>query len=230
MHTLIIIPARAGSKGLPGKNVKLLGSKPLIAYSLEFAKEICGPDDVICVSTNDDEALLVAAHYGIEVSFKRPEYLATDEVGTYDVIKHALTHYADLGQIFDRVLLLQPTSPFRSKKDYEAMVSIYNEKCDMVVTVKHSKENPYFTLFEEVDGYLQISKQANYETRQNCPPVYAYNGSMYLISVSALKRSKLSGFKTVRKLLVSKERSVDIDTMEDWIIAEYYLQQKQKLE
>jgi CMP-N,N'-diacetyllegionaminic acid synthase len=225
MKTLIIIPARAGSKGLPGKNVKMLGGKPLVSHTFLFAKQICGLDDVICVTTNDDMVLSLARAHNMNVPFKRPEHLATDKVGSYDVIIHALNYYENSGQYFERVLLLQPTSPFRTVVDFEGLVAKYDEDCDMVVTVKKSKENPYFNLFEETEEYLQMSKPSDYKTRQDCPEVYAYNGSMYLIKTSALKRSNLAGFKKIKKLVMPEERSIDIDTIVDWIIAEYYMKE-----
>jgi CMP-N,N'-diacetyllegionaminic acid synthase len=224
MSVLIIIPARAGSKGLPGKNTKLLGGKPLIAYTIEYALTTKGPGDIICVTTNDDDVISIAKSYNIEVPFKRPEALASDNASSNDVILHALDYYEAEGQFFDAVLLLQPTSPFRTQDDYNRLKAIFDENCDMAVSVKQAKESPYFTLFEEdVKGYLAKSKQSDYATRQQCPPVYAYNGSMYLVKTSGLKTSGLHGLKRIKKMVMPDERSIDIDTMQDWIIAEYYL-------
>src|SRR5215469_16971392 len=118
MRILMIITARAGSKGLPGKNTKMLGGKPLVAYTIEFAQKVKTDNDVICVSTNDDTVIEVAKSYGLDVPFKRPEELASDTAGSYDVILHALNHFEAKGQFFDAVLLLQPTSPFRVVEDF----------------------------------------------------------------------------------------------------------------
>jgi CMP-N,N'-diacetyllegionaminic acid synthase len=224
MRTLIIIPARAGSKGLPGKNTKLLGGKPLIAYSIEFALAVKGADDVICISSNDDDVLKITADYGLDLPFKRPEELASDSASSNDVIMHALNCYEAKGEFFDAMLLLQPTSPFRTMEDFDRLKEQFTDDCEMAVSVKNVKENPYFSMFEEnPEGYLQKSKKADFSTRQECPPVFAYNGSMYLVKVSSLKKSGLHGLSNIKKMVMPAERSVDIDTMMDWIIAEYIL-------
>lgn len=225
MKTLIIIPARAGSKELPGKNTRLLNGKPLVGYSIEFAMKIKGEEDVICVSSNDDAVLDIAKQYGLEVPFKRPEELATDSAGSYEVILHAIKHYDEQNKHFDAVLLLQPTSPLRAEGDYQAMKEKFTvSDCEMVVSVKRSKESPYFTLFEETrDGFLEKSKKADYKTRQDCPPVYIFNGSMYLIAVAALKARNMQQFARVAMVEMPEERSVDIDSMKDWIVTEYFL-------
>jgi CMP-N,N'-diacetyllegionaminic acid synthase len=220
----MIIPARAGSKGLPGKNTKLLGGKPLVSYTIEFALQIKGTDDVICVSSNDDDVLEQARNYNLEVPFKRPDALASDQSSSNDVIMHALNHYESQNQYFDAILLLQPTSPFRIKSDFQGLKEKFTDDCDMVVSVKQAKENPYFSIFEEnAEGYLEKSKKGNYSTRQECPPVFAYNGSMYLIRISSLKKAHLHGFSHIKKMVMPDERSVDIDTMMDWVIAEFVL-------
>lgn len=226
MKTLILIPARAGSKGLPGKNVKILGDKPLISYTMQFASRICKPGDRVCITTNDEDVMSIAQATGYPVDFKRPEHLASDTAGSYDVMLHALKFFRDQGEEYDRLLLLQPTSPFRTVEDYEKMEAIFDESCDMVVSVRIAKDNPYFNLFEETeDGYLRMSKESSYQTRQQALPVYAYNGSIYLIRVASLLKSPLSGFQNIRKFVMPEERSVDIDTIKDWLIAEYYLKE-----
>jgi N-acylneuraminate cytidylyltransferase len=224
MSILILIPARAGSKGLPGKNTKLLGGKPLITYTLEFAAQIKEPNDEICVSTNDDEVIRLAEAKGIKVPFKRPEELSTDAAGSYEVILHALNFYKEKGMEFKQVLLLQPTSPFRIPSDYRSLTSIFKEGCDMAVTVKLSKDSPYFNLFEEnSQGFMEKSKSGTFERRQDCPSVYVYNGSMYLINVSSLQKSNLHELKRIRKSMMPDERSIDIDSYADWALAEYFL-------
>lgn len=224
MSALIIIPARAGSKGLPGKNTKLLGDKPLISYTFDFAKKIKGSNDVICLSTNDDEVIKVAKAENIEVLFRRPEELASDTASSYDVIMHSLKYFSMLKREFKKVVLLQPTSPFRIIDDYRGVLGNFDNECDMAVTVKQSKENPYFTLFEEDDkGFLRKSKAGNFQRRQDCPLVYTLNGSIYLIRVSSLKKGDLGTFANVRKSLMPDDRSIDIDTYADWMLAEYFL-------
>lgn len=224
MSKLILIPARAGSKGLPGKNVKILGNKPLVAHTIEFALRILKENDVICISSNDKQVLEVAGAYGIEIPFKRPEELSTDQSGMNEVIVHALKYYEANGKKFDSVLILQPTSPFRKKSDFARLSELFNSGCDMAVTVRLAKDNPYFNLFEEnSEGFLEKSKNFVAATRQEAPKVYAYNGSMYLIRVASLLSTSIHRLEKITKLELPDERSIDIDDMKDWIIAEYYL-------
>jgi CMP-N,N'-diacetyllegionaminic acid synthase len=226
MAKLIIIPARKGSKGIPGKNTRKLGDKPLIAYSFEFAYKVAEESDVICVSTNDELVIDLAKAYCLKTPFIRPEYLANDTVASYDVIMHALSYYEKKGYTFLNVLLLQPTSPFRHLSDYISMVDRYTNDIDMVVTVKESKDNPYFNLFEEgPDGVLELSKnKGTIERRQDAPLVYAYNGSMYLMNVKSLKQKRIQNFTRIRKVVQPEERSIDIDIYPDWVLAEYFLE------
>jgi CMP-N,N'-diacetyllegionaminic acid synthase len=222
MRKLILIPARAGSVGLPGKNVKQLHGKPLIGYSIEFAQQVAGQRDVVCVSSNDNEALEIARGYGVDVPFIRPSHLAIDEIGTYEVIMHALEYFGPKN--FDAVLLLQPTSPLRRISDYLKLEALFKQETDMIVTVTKSKENPYFNLFEEnADGTLKKSKSSGFTRRQDCPVVYAMNGSMYLINVESLLKMNIQEFSNIHKIEVPEELSIDIDTMQDWIIAEYLM-------
>jgi N-acylneuraminate cytidylyltransferase len=98
-NKIFIIPARKGSKGLPGKNVRVLGGKPLISYSIEFAKLVCTQDDTICVSTNDEEVIKIANELGVSTPFLRPDDLSTDSANTYQVIIHAIEFYKSIGGI-----------------------------------------------------------------------------------------------------------------------------------
>lgn len=224
MRILYLIPARKGSKGLPGKNTKLLGDKPLIEYSIDFALNNVKNDDTLCISTNDEAVIAIAESKGITIPFIRPEELANDSASSHDVIIHAINQYEKLNQTFDAVLLLQPTSPFRIQDDFTNLIKEYSVDTDMVVSVKLAKENPYFTLFEEnSEGFLNKSKIGNYERRQDCPEVYAFNGSMYLINIASIKKARISELKNIKKIIMPEERSVDIDTLADWTLAEFYL-------
>ncbi len=224
--TLFLIPARAGSKGLPKKNIKLLGAKPLIGYTIEFALQNALKDDIICVSTNDIEVVkIVKNNYNLEVPFIRSEELSNDTTSTFEVIKHALDFYKQKGLSFEKIMLLQPTSPFRIKKDFEQINELYNKNnVDMVVSVKKSKESPYFTLFEEDENnrLKKIITSSTFTTRQECPPVYVYNGSMYLVNVPRFNEMNSFNFQNIIKYEMPESRSVDIDTELDWILAEYF--------
>ncbi|MEG0253224.1 MAG: acylneuraminate cytidylyltransferase family protein, partial [Muribaculaceae bacterium] len=137
MKTLYVIPARGGSKGIPGKNIKLLAGRPLIAYSIDVARKLA--DDVdICVSTDDAKIVAVVESMGLKVPFMRPDSLATDRSGTYEVLIHALDFYANKGIIYDTIVLLQPTWPFRTAEDVRQCIEKYTPQIDMVVSVKEA--------------------------------------------------------------------------------------------
>lgn len=224
MRILFLIPARKGSKSLPGKNTKLLGNKSLIEYSIEFALNNMKFEDELCISTNDEAVIAIAESKGVSVPFIRPEELANDKASSHDVIIHAINHYEKLNQTFDAVLLLQPTSPFRIQDDFTNLTKEYSDDIDMVVSVKLTKENPYFTLFEQnSEGFLNKSKIGNFERRQDCPNVYAFNGSLYLINIKSIKKSRIAELEKIKKIIMPDERSVDIDTYADWALAEFYL-------
>jgi CMP-N,N'-diacetyllegionaminic acid synthase len=224
MRILYLIPARKGSKGLPGKNTKKLGGKPLIEYTIDFALNNITVDDELCISTNDLEVIHIAESKGIPIPFIRPEELATDNASSHDVIIHAINHYENLNQIFDAVLLLQPTSPFRIQDDLVQLKNAFQNYTDMVVSVKIAKENPYYTLFEENNnGFLVKCKVENFDSRQECPKSYLINGSMYLINIESIKNSKIVDFKRVKKIVMSDHLSIDIDTAFDFDFAEYLL-------
>jgi N-acylneuraminate cytidylyltransferase len=229
MNTLFIIPARGGSKGLPGKNIKPLNDVPLIFYSIDVAREFTN-DSNICISTDDTKIKnLVEKGRNLKVPFVRPSELASDSAGTYEVLIHALDFYEmQMKKNYDAIVLLQPTSPFRTKKDVENALHLFNpSQHDMVVSVVETKANPYFSLFEENDsGFLEQSKKSNYTRRQDCPKVYEYNGAVYVINVNSLKKMKINEFVRIQKSLMDKENSLDIDTPFDWEIAEYFAKKR----
>ena len=222
MNTLIIIPARAGSKGIPGKNIKPFAGRPLISYSIEYALKIKSSGDHIVVTSNDPKVISIAANYIDHLNIiERPGYLSTDRVGMSEVIRHAVNYSEELGLTFDKILLLQPTSPIRDTKDYSHLCDLMEERIDLVVSVRRSKQNPYFNLFEEDgEGLLIKSKPGNFTCRQDCPEVFEYNGSMYLANKEALMKYGLHGMQKIRKLVMPEERSVDIDDEFDWLLAE----------
>lgn len=223
MNTLVIIPARGGSKGLPKKNIKKLDGKPLIHYSIEVAQQVFN-DKNICVSTDSEEISKIAAQTNLNIPFLRPARLATDTSTSEEVILHSLEFYALKGVYFDTVLLLQPTSPFRKKEHLQEIISLYKPEYDMIISVKETDSNPYYVLAEEGDnGYLQKSKKGEFTRRQDCPTVYEYNGSMYLINVNALKNKGIKDFNKIKKYVMDSKYSVDIDTQFDFDYAEFLI-------
>ena len=227
MKFLAVITARAGSKGVPRKNVKLLNGKPLTFYTLDVAREVLGDKD-ICLSTNDTELIeLAVKERNYNVPFKRPEHLATDEASTYEVLLHAIDFYEKRGDYYDAIILLQPTSPLRTVIHLKEAIHLYkSNEVDMVVSVKEAKSNPYFTLFEEnSNGFLKQSKPSKFTRRQDCPKVYEFNGAIYVVNVNSLKKSMMSEFSKINKYVMDDKYSIDIDSPFDWKMAEIILSQ-----
>lgn len=223
--TLFLITARGGSKGIPNKNIKSLGGKPLINYSIEYARNFVS-DAFICLSTDSESIANEARKTGLEVPFLRPSELATDEATSNDVILHALKHYNNKINL-KKVVLLQPTSPFRLKEHLQRALNIFDdfEKTDMVVGVKTTKTNPYQVLFEEnKNGFLQkVLNSSNYSRRQDFPKVFEINGAIYVYKVDSLLGKPIAEFEDVRYLEMPALNSVDIDYPIDWQWAEFLL-------
>jgi len=220
MKPLVVIPARGGSKGVPRKNIKLLGCKPLINWTIEAAREFF-LDEVICVSTDDEEIKSVTEQTGLKVPFLRPKELATDTAGSYEVLLHAVSFYEQQGYFPDTLILLQATSPFRTSKQIKEALNLYSEELEMLVSVKETKANPYYVLREEDEnGFLFKSKESNATRRQDVPKVWELNGAIYIIDVKTLKAKPLSEFTKVKKYVMDEMSSHDIDTMLDWKMAE----------
>jgi N-acylneuraminate cytidylyltransferase len=228
MIPLVVIPARGGSKGLPGKNIKVLGGKPLIQHTIEAAREVF-PDESICVSTDDLKIKSVVEGLGLEVPFIRPAYLSTDTAGTYEVLLHAIEHFEKRDYYPDTLILLQPTSPFRTGTHIREAMALFDESCEMVVSVKETKSNPYFVLREENEnGWLIKLKEEDFIRRQDCPKVYEINGAIYIIDVKILMHKKISDFSRVKKYLMTTNSSLDIDNNFDFLLAEFLLKIDEK--
>ena len=223
MNFLFVIPARGGSKGIPGKNIKLFDNKPLIYYSIELAR-LFTSDENICVSTDSEEIAACVHKTGLEVPFLRPPELAGDDAGTHGVLQHAIAFYQRKGRTYDALILLQPTSPFRKEVHLREAMAMYKDELDMVVSVKESAANPYFNLFEEDSrGFLVLSKEGSrFNRRQDMPKVYEYNGSIYIVNIRSLLSVKsFAAFSSIRKYVMDEKYSVDLDTPDDWEYAEY---------
>ena len=226
MNVLTVIPARAGSKGVPRKNLKPLGGKPLVVWSVEsaLAAESAG---TIVVSSDSDEILAAAAVSPKVRALKRPAELAQDATPILPVYRHALeVHEKETGKIVDFLIGLEPTTPSRSPRDIDACVAKAVELgADAVITVKATAENPYFVLVEprrDDPRWVEQSKKGPFTRRQDAPPVYTVNGAVYVFT-----RATLFGIESLyqaQKLAVVEmpwERSVDIDSPSDFEFAEF---------
>lgn len=221
MATLYLIPARGGSKGIPGKNIKPFCGKPLICHSIDHARTF-SLDKLICLSTDSEEIRQVAEGYGLEVPFLRPAELATDKSGSREVMLHALDFYKNRGVYIDCLVLLQPTSPLRRPQDIAGCLKLYTPSLDMAVSVKEAATNPYYNAFEtDADGYLHISKgPGTYTRRQDAPKVWEYNGAVYVINPESLRAKPMGLFEKRRMYPMPADRSIDLDTPLDWLLAE----------
>jgi len=220
LKTLFLIPARGGSKGVIGKNIKLLGNKPLIGYAIDAARELASDED-ICVSSDDDAIIEAVTTYGLPVPFKRPEELAKDNSGMQGVMIHALNYYKALGRDYDLLVLLQPTSPFRTATQIKEAIDLFEKGLDMVVSVKVTDVNPYYLHYvENESGLIDKLLKGNFATRQELPVVYELNGAVYVIAPESIQKMPRSSFTKVKKYVMDSMSSLDIDTKLDWDVAE----------
>ncbi len=221
---LYIIPARGGSKGIPGKNIIDLCGKPLIAYTIDAALQVASPDRIL-LSTDSDVIAEVAAQCGLPTDYRRPKALATDTAGSREVILDAMDYADKIGLEYNAVVLLQPTSPLRTSVDILSALQLYSTDIDMVVTVCESRANPYYNCFETDDnGYLHISKgEGLISRRQDALHAWEYNGAVYVINPESIRKMSLGEFPRRVPSVMPLERSIDIDSPLDLAIARYML-------
>ncbi|MCG2775786.1 MAG: acylneuraminate cytidylyltransferase family protein [Desulfobacterales bacterium] len=223
---LAIIPARGGSKGLPGKNVRELCGKPLIAWSIEQALG-CGIIDRVVVSTDDDQIADVAKTYGAEVPFIRPVELASDMASIIDVIFHTIDwfeKYEDYQPAY--ILLLQPTSPLRISEDIDnAIELLFARKAQTIVSVCETEHHPYGANMLPADGNMRdfLRPEVINKNRQELPTFYRINGAIYLAYRDYLKTRKTFFGNDTYAYVMPRERSIDIDSKVDFEFAEYLL-------
>lgn len=226
-NILYIIPARGGSKGIPGKNIRQLSGVPLVCRSIDQARALTD-DDNICLTTDSPVIRAVAEAHGLRVPFLRPAELATDQSPTRDALLHALDFYAAVGIQYDTIVLLQPTSPFRTPRQIAEAIALYRKlqaegsAPDMVVSVKPAAANPYYDIFEADNaGMLHVSKGDGHITRrQDAPAVWQYNGAIYVINSASLRREPMGAFAKKVPYVMDAASSADLDTLEDWEAAE----------
>jgi CMP-N,N'-diacetyllegionaminic acid synthase len=217
-RVLAVIPARGGSKGLPGKNILQAGGKPLLAYSVE-AGHLSKYIDRVIVSSDDDAIMNAARACGGDVPFRRPVALANDSATTVDVILHALNELPG----FDVVIVLQPTSPLRTSEDIDEACRIF-ERSDApsCISVSLVEQSPYwmYTLGDNDRLRPLIAEGTQATRRQDLPAVYTANGAVYIADTGWLReRRTFVGDGTVAYLM-PQSRSVDIDTAEDFVLFE----------
>jgi CMP-N,N'-diacetyllegionaminic acid synthase len=224
MKLLIIIPARGGSKRLPGKNIMKLAGKPLISWTIELAQKLPYEKSII-VSTDSEEIAEVARKCGVEVPWLRPPEISQDTSNTTDVALHALNWVEENISNVDVVLLLQPTTPFRKfEKIVDGIEKFKKTGMEPVVAVSRVSQHPRWMFRlegEELTAF--ISNENRNERSQELEPLFIVNGSFYLISPHDLREQETFFAKSMKPLILeSVVESLDIDTQEDFDLAELY--------
>lgn len=224
---IITICARGGSTGVPGKNIRLLCGKPLIAWTIEQALA-CGLADRVLVSTDSPEIAAVARSFGAGVPFLRPAELATATAGKLPVILHLVEWVeAALGPV-SRIIDLDPTSPLRDIADIHACNALLDDETGLVITGYESDKNPYFNMVEQkADGSIERVCPPATEVlgRQSAPKVYAMNGSVYAWHRHSLKASLWAAGR-IRLHVMPRERSIDIDHPIDFDMVELLMNRR----
>ena len=218
---LAVIPARGGSKGVPGKNIKDLNGKPLIAYTIEAAVS-SGIFERTIVSTDSREIADVAVSYGAEVPFLRPADISGDLVSSDDVILHALAYFEQHGALYKEVCKLQPTSPMRNGKHLQEAYRLFCERrADFLVSVCECEHSPLWagTIGDDLSLDDFISEEAKRACRQDLPIYYRLNGAIYMGKVEQFCVNQSFLGKNSVAYIMSQEDSVDIDSQLDFELA-----------
>jgi CMP-N-acetylneuraminic acid synthetase len=226
---LALICARGGSKGVHKKNIRSLGGKPLVGWSIDIAKR-CGAIDRIVVSTDDDEIAEIASSLGAEVPFMRPSGLAQDHSPEWLVWQHALREMENIGGFrADYLVVLPPTSPFRSTDDISKSISlIHKDVADIVISVTASGRNPYFNMVElDGSGFASLSKAQGKRItrRQDAPKVYDITTVLYAAKTPYVKSASGVFDGKVQVVEIPEIRALDIDTELDLKFAEFLLKE-----
>lgn len=221
---LALIPARGGSKGLPGKNIRTLAGKPLIAWSIEQALNNQYIDDVV-VSTDCPEIAKIAKQYGALVPFIRPEHLANDTAKSIDVIEHAVQTLRDQGKNYDILVLLEPTSPLREQKDISKALELLesNKIARSVVSVGivESQHPGFCVSIHEQTGLIRpYEKQHSTSRRQDLSKIYYYDGTIYISYIDALLEKKSFYHENTLAYVVDKYKTYEIDDLCDFTIVD----------
>ena len=222
MRILALITARGGSKRLPGKNIRLLGGRPLIGWSIDAAKNIPEICDIL-VSTDDKAIAEVARNAGALVPWLRPAELASDTASSVDVCLHALKWYEDKNGGVDGLLLLQPTSPFRASDTIRRGIGLFRgHQRRPVLGISPVQSHPMWCFRMEGETLRPFMGGGGIHLRaQDLPPAYVVNGAFYLITPEVLrKRHSFFTDDMVPLLIAQPEECIDIDTEWDWKMAE----------
>jgi N-acylneuraminate cytidylyltransferase len=228
MKIFAFIFARGGSKGVPGKNIRNLDGKPLLAYSIMLAQSIDAVSRIF-VSTDDAEISDVAVNYGAEI-INRPTELAQDDSPEWLAWLHAIEWLENKGEVFDCFLSLPTTSPLRNKNDVTKCLGLLDEKTDMVVTITNTSRSPFFNMVSSKGEYVKLLMESEkfYSRRQDVPSAYDMTTVAYVSRPEFIKSNNKIFDGRVKAVLIPKERAIDIDDEIDFKIAEILMQEKRE--
>ncbi|MDO6426448.1 acylneuraminate cytidylyltransferase family protein [Thalassotalea sp. 1_MG-2023] len=229
---LAIIPARAGSKRLPGKNSKILCGKPLVQWTIEAAQQAPEISDIV-VSTDCENIADIAKKSGVPVPFLRPKSISGDKATAIDVVKHAVEFFEDKNKYYDYILWLQPTSPLRTNKNIsEAIATLRHKIANGVISVCECDHPPLWSNTLDKDGNMQnfISSFVKKNPRsQALPTYYRLNGAIYIAKIEQLLEQETFFLDSnVYSYVMKREDSVDIDHHLDFKLAEFLLSERQQ--
>ena len=225
MKNIAIIPARSGSKGLPDKNIKDLAGKPLIAYSIEAAIS-SGRFDTIMLSTDSEKYAEIGRKYGAEVPFLRSELTSSDTASSWDMVQEVLEGYESIGKTFDTFCLLQPTSPLRTAEDIQGAYHLYEQKASFaVVSVCEAEHSPLWCgQLPDNHEFIGFMSPESQKRRQDTEKYYRLNGAIYIADIEKFKSDKFFYHEGSFAYIMPQNRSVDIDTEIDFILAELLIE------
>lgn len=220
-----LITARGGSKSIPHKNIKMLAGKPLLAWTIDTALQ-CNALSRVIVSTDDEEIAGVARKWGAEVPFIRPAEFSQDDSSHISVVLHAIRWLEEEGNYPDYIMLLQPTSPFRTAEDIQQAIRLAEERNAVaVVSLCEVEKHPYLCKRILEDGTMSefMKTDIGYLRRQSFPATYVENGAIYLNKRSSLLKDQTFLPEGAIAYVMPQERSLDVDTHWDWHMAELIL-------
>lgn len=231
MRILITICARGGSKGIPGKNIKLLNGKPLIAYSIEIANKFSKIYNCdIVLSTDSVSIKNVAAEYGLISKYERPIELSLDETGKIETLKHVIRHQEKItSQDYDFIIDLDVTSPLRNVFDLESGLEILkrDQNALNLYSVSLANRNPYFNIVEKKNnGYFDVVNKGLYFSRQQAPKVYDMNSSFYIYSKKFFQLNQITTTTSNSLIYIMPHICFDLDHPLDFDFMEYLLTNK----
>ena len=220
---IALIPARGGSKGLPGKNIRPLLSKPLIAYTIEAAQKSRHISDII-ISTDDDEIAGIAVEYGAKCPFMRPELLASDDSLAVDNYIYTIDRLiAEFDYEIESFVVLQPTSPLRTEADIDGAIALFElKKADSVISFCEENHPIEWNKYIDDDGKLEVDLSEGDKNRQKYRASYYPNGAVYVFKYDLI-RSRQYYSERSYAYIMPRNRSVDVDELLDFEWAEFLL-------